>query len=218
MFDTFFQYIDIYCERIEPGLLAEPLNAITNVAFFIAAFLAFNLAQRENASDWKSGILIALIFAMGVGSTLFHTFAQLWAMISDVLPILAYQIVFIVLYARFVMCWNCWKSGALLALFFVTIQGSMALPRDWLNGTLEYAPALLFVTGFGLYHLKHATHEKYGLLLAALVFAVSMTFRSVDMDFCDANPTGTHFIWHILNGLVLYLTTRAFILNRKQTA
>ncbi|MFP4312844.1 MAG: ceramidase domain-containing protein [Alphaproteobacteria bacterium] len=209
------QYIDIYCERLEPGLWAEPINALTNAAFFIAGFFALILARRENTLDWKSGLLIALIFAMGLGSTLFHTFAQLWAMMMDVLPILAYQICFIVLYARFIMGWNCWKSGALLAAFFVAMYISMQLPREWLNGSLEYAPALIFVTGFGLYHLKQASREKFGLLAGALTFLISFGFRSVDEALCPALPIGTHFMWHILNGCVLYLTTRAFILNVK---
>ena len=30
-------YMDAYCERTGPGLLAEPLNAITNASFLIAA-------------------------------------------------------------------------------------------------------------------------------------------------------------------------------------
>ena len=211
-----FDYIDIYCERLEPGLWAEPINAVTNLAFILAAIAAFMLARAESALDWKSGLLIFLTFAMGIGSTLFHTHATVWAMLTDVLPILAFQMSFIVLDSRYVIGWNCWKSGALLGLFILVMQGSMALPRDWLNGTLEYAPALIFVTGFGLYHLKNASREKFGLLLAAGVFVVSMTFRSIDMQLCDINPIGTHFIWHILNGLVLYLSTRAYILNAKR--
>jgi hypothetical protein len=35
------QAVDIYCERLGPGLWAEPLNAVTNVAFFVAAWLAW---------------------------------------------------------------------------------------------------------------------------------------------------------------------------------
>lgn len=210
-----FEFIDIYCERVTQGLWAEPLNAVSNGAFFIAAIFALILARRENALDWKSGLLIALIFAMGVGSSLFHTFAQLWAMLSDVLPILAYQICFIVLYTRFVWGLNCIKSSLLLAVFFVAMGISMQLPRDWLNGSLEYAPALIFVAILGTAHIKKASREKFGLIAAALVFLVSLTFRSVDMAYCEINPYGTHFMWHILNGCVLYLTTRAFILNKK---
>ena len=208
-------YIDIYCERLEPGLLAEPINAVTNLAFIIAGFFALHLAKKENALDWRSGTLIALIFAMGIGSTLFHTFATLWAMLSDVLPILSFQIVFIVLYAQRIMKLKFPWCQAPLVVFFILMYISMQLPREWLNGTLEYAPALMMVTAFGLYHLKKANREKWGLLAAAGVFVVSMTFRSIDMHVCEAFPLGVHFIWHCLNAVVLYLSARAYILNAK---
>ena len=212
-----FEFIDIYCERVSQGLWAEPLNAVSNGAFFIAAFLAFLLARKENAWDWKSGLLIALIFAMGVGSTLFHTFAQAWAMMSDVLPILTYQVCFIVLYTRFVWGLGCLKSAAILAAFFVAMGISMQLPREWFNGSLEYASAIIFVALLGAVHIKKASREKFGLIAAAGVFLLSLSFRSIDEALCDVNPYGTHFIWHILNGLVLYLTTRAYILNAQKS-
>ena len=208
-------YIDIYCERLEQGLWAEPLNAITNAAFIIAGIFALILARKENALDWRSGLLIALIFAMGIGSTLFHTFATLWAMMSDVMPILAFQIVFITCYAQRVIGLHCKWSIPLLGLFFALMWGSMQLPRDWLNGTLEYAPALIFVAAFGIWHLKNAAREKWGLLAAAAAFVISMTFRSLDMSLCETFSYGTHFMWHILNGLVLYLSARAYMLNAK---
>lgn len=210
-----FEYIDIYCERLAPGLWAEPLNALTNLSFFIAGFFALRLAQKQSALNWRCGLLIALVFGMGIGSTLFHTFAVVWAMLSDVLPILFYQIVFIAVYAQRVIGLPCRYSYALLGLFFITMYGSMQLPREWLNGTLEYAPALLFVTGLGLWHFKNAPREKWGLLLAAIVFVISMSLRSIDMQLCESWPLGTHFLWHICNGLVLYLTTRAYIFNAK---
>ena len=210
-------YIDIYCERLEPGLWAEPLNALTNLAFFIAGYFVLALARRKNAINWRSGLLITLIFAMGIGSTLFHTFASVWAMMMDVLPILAFQIVFIQVYAQRVINIHCKWTFLLLGLFFALMWGSMQLPRDWLNGTLEYAPALIFVTAFGLYHLKNATREKWGLLAAAGVFVISMTLRSIDNQLCDIIPIGTHFLWHCLNAVVLYLSARAYILNANNT-
>ena len=30
-------YVDGYCERVAPGLWGEPLNAVTNLAFVLAA-------------------------------------------------------------------------------------------------------------------------------------------------------------------------------------
>lgn len=210
-----FESIDIYCERLSPDFWAEPVNALTNAAFFIAGIMALILARREGAArDRGSLILIALVFAMGVGSTLFHTFGVVWAMLADVLPILLYQIVFIVVYSRFVMGLDKRRIAGLLAAFLISMVVAMQLPRAWLNGSLEYAPALIFVAGFGLYHWRNAARERFGLLLAALVFTVSVGFRSVDDIVCASFPLGTHFMWHCLNGVVLYLTTRAYILNR----
>ena len=210
-----FEKIDIYCERTDFTLWAEPLNALTNAAFFVAAAMLYLLAKRESALDWKSVLLIGLIVVIGTGSTLFHTLATVWAMLSDSLPILAFQICFIVLYCRFVLNWNCWRSGAMLGAFFVAMGLAMNAPRGMMNGSVEYLPALFFVALLGLFHLKHAASERFGLLLAAGIFIVSVTLRSIDRDVCAAIPIGTHFLWHCLNGCVLYASARAFILNRK---
>lgn len=206
-------YIDIYCERLEPGLWAEPVNALTNAAFFIAAFFAFMLARKHAVLNAHTCVLIVLLLLIGTGSTLFHTFATGWAQLSDVLPILLYQIAFIALYARHIIGLSTVKSALMLAAFFASIVAVQQLPEDWLNGSLGYAPALLFMLVLGLWHTKHARNERFGLLAAALTFIVSLTFRSIDMQICDQWPLGTHFLWHCLNGCVLYLTLRAYILN-----
>jgi hypothetical protein len=39
MDQTIFDPIDAYCERLGPGLWAEPLNALTNLAFIVAALI-----------------------------------------------------------------------------------------------------------------------------------------------------------------------------------
>jgi len=36
-------YVDLYCERLAPGLLGEPLNALSNVAS------SFGVARRGDA-------------------------------------------------------------------------------------------------------------------------------------------------------------------------
>ena len=52
------------------------------------------------------------------------------------------------------------------------------------------------------------------ILWAALIFAISVAFRSLDLALCDAyqfqgRKIGTHFVWHLLNGLALFLLLRA---------
>ena len=41
-------YIDVYCERVGPGLWAEPVNALTNAAFFLAGWLLWRNARRTD--------------------------------------------------------------------------------------------------------------------------------------------------------------------------
>ena len=42
-----------------------------------------------------------------------------------------------------------------------------------------------------------------GLLVGSGMLTLSLTFRSVDEMVCRAMPLGTHFMWHILNGVML---------------
>ncbi len=41
-----FVAIDLYCERTDPGFWAEPLNALSNIVFFIAGFLGLYTAKK----------------------------------------------------------------------------------------------------------------------------------------------------------------------------
>ena len=40
-------------------------------------------------------------------------------------------------------------------------------------------------------------------IAAAAIFVASVTCRVIDPLVCDAMPIGTHFMWHMLNGLML---------------
>ena len=67
-----------YCERAgDPAFWAEPFNAISNVAFLIAALAGAVLLvrtpnARERRIEWG---LVLLVTIIGIGSFLFHTYA-----------------------------------------------------------------------------------------------------------------------------------------------
>ena len=52
-----------YCERTGPGLCDEPLNAVTNAAFLVAAWAVWRLARRRCALDAGIRVLIGLLIA-----------------------------------------------------------------------------------------------------------------------------------------------------------
>jgi hypothetical protein len=213
------EFIDIYCERVGAGLWAEPLNALSNAAFFIAALAAFVYARRHmhagGKADWRVLLLVFLLVLIGAGSSLFHVFATFWAMWADMIPIMLFQIAYIALYARGVIGLGIAGTSALLGGFFALTIIAAMLPHHWLNGSIGYLPALIYIAGLGIYHLRTATRERWILLIAADVFIVSLVLRSVDMIVCEFLPIGVHYMWHILNSIVLYLTVRGFISGRE---
>ena len=89
--------------------------------------------------------------------------------------------------------------------------------RGLFNGSIAYAPALLFLLGLGIYHYRGRYQARGILLSAALLFTVSLAFRSVDLAVCESLVLGTHFMWHLLNGLVLTMVLRGLVLNMEAT-
>jgi hypothetical protein len=204
--------LDEYCERLGPGLWAEPFNALSNLAFFVAAWALWRLARQRGGPDLEGGILLGLLLSIGIGSSLYHTFATGWARWLDVGPILLFQLWFLWIYARRVICLG-WPGSLGLVAAFLLGGALMYLDPTLLNRSILYLPALLFVTGLGIWHRRHA-REPGLLLLAAGVLLLSLTFRTLDLAICERFAIGSHFLWHLLNGLVLYLVGRAWLLNR----
>ena len=42
-----------------------------------------------------------------------------------------------------------------------------------------------------------------GLAIGAGLLVLSLAFRTLDEPVCEAIPMGTHFMWHVLNGVML---------------
>ena len=176
-------YIDLYCERLIPGLWSEPLNAISNVSFIIAAWAIWQLARRHHKISPGIWILIALATSIGIASFLFHTFATRWANLLDVIPIMLFQLGFIWLYSRRVVRMNSGYAGVLLAAFFFVSDFSKQF-INLLNGSLSYAPAFLVLLGLGLYHYPQQKREPFILLAATGLFLLALAFRTLDRAIC----------------------------------
>ena len=74
-----------YCERIGAGSRAEPVNALTNLAFLVAALaIAYGLhhASRPLRKTWDLWLLASLVAAVGVGSFLWQTLATAWSQLA----------------------------------------------------------------------------------------------------------------------------------------
>lgn len=205
-------HLDLYCERCGPGLWAEPINAVTNFSFLIAAYAAWRLARSENRLTLEIWTAIALSAAVGIGSAVFHTFANTLTVWFDIVPILLLQCWIVWLYGRQVMRLS---VAAVVGLLIVLIGGGLAgtqMPHI-LKGSLGYFPALLILAWLGYWHFRHRKAEPRILLGAAACLFIALVFRTIDMLVCPVMPIGTHFLWHLLNGGTVYLAIRCLILN-----
>ncbi|MEM7490299.1 MAG: hypothetical protein AAF390_14350 [Pseudomonadota bacterium] len=193
--------IDAYCERLGPGLWAEPVNALTNEAFLLAAWIAWR--RTAGARTPVQAVLVALLAAIGLGSTLFHTFATPWAAALDVLPIGLFVLTYVFAVNYDVCRWPVWAAllGALAVLPFAAATGWVFARLPFFEISAAYWPIpLLILLYAGL--LPDRTTAR-GLLAGAALLALSLTLRSLDMPFCARVPWGTHFLWHVLNAAML---------------
>jgi hypothetical protein len=199
--------IDQYCERLDPSFWAEPVNALTNVAFIVAAGMALMDWRRGGSNDRAVLALIIVVFAIGLGSFAFHTLATQGAKLLDVIPIGVFIYGYFLLALRRMLCVR-WVYSLVLLIAFIALSNALALlvPREVLNGSAGYLPALGALVVFG--GMSWDSAQGRAMLTAAVIFIVSLELRIADLEICDAFPLGTHFLWHVLNAVVLYVLLR----------
>ncbi|HEX9753007.1 MAG TPA: ceramidase domain-containing protein [Methyloceanibacter sp.] len=230
---TFGEHVFLYCERgTNAALLAEPINAISNIAFLLAALIGLQLVlwrpPEERSPDHF--LLPVLVLFIGLGSLAFHLYADQVTALADVVPITVFMLVYLgFALNRFLGVPPAWTVLAVIgfaAIIAITMQvqcsaGAIGLlgpdvqgAKPCLNGSLFYLPALVALIVVGLVLSERGHRAAPYLLWAAAILAVSITLRSLDLALCDqvvieGRKVGTHFAWHVLNALALFLLLRA---------
>ena len=230
---TFGEHVFLYCERgTSTALSAEPINAVSNVAFILAALMGLQLLEWRPREQQTSDhfLLIGLVALIGIGSFAFHLLATQESELLDVIPIALFALVYLgFALNRFLGVPPGWM--VLLVIGFTILMGATSQVRCWdggvgipgpeaqgaktcLNGSVFYLPALgaLIVVGLLLEERRHRAAPY--VLWAAAIFAISLTLRSLDLALCgkfliEDQKVGTHAAWHVLNALALFLLLRA---------
>jgi hypothetical protein len=211
--NTWFNSVDIYCERLDPSFWAEPVNAFSNLSFVVAGFFLWRLKAPRCT---LMGILVILI---GLGSFSFHTFANRLTGLLDVLVIALYLMTFAFLIPK---QWTRnsiliqWGSVLLLIINIVLAQ----LLMSHLKPALPWLPPGMYV-GAWLTLIMYAVVTQYShtpaarfLWLAVIVFPASLLSRQLDMPLCDSIG-GSHGLWHLLNALTLFLSSYGLCIERR---
>ena len=206
MWQTLLTPVDLYCERTGPGLWAEPANALTNLAFIAAGLWGVRQVRRYRTGAFAE-VLAWWVVAIGIGSTVFHTFASKGTIWADILPIAGFTLAYTLFNLRRFLGMS-WSKAILVFVAFYVVAGliTFAVP-DWLrmasNGTTSYLPPFLALAFFGVWIAATGNRAGWYNLTGSAIFVVSVICRMVDPLVCASFPLGTHFLWHVFNALML---------------
>lgn len=209
-----FASVDLYCERVGTGLWVEPLNAWTNLAFPVAAALAWREARAVGQARPVVALLCVMAALVGVGSWLFHVFANHWSEWADVVPIWSFVAVFVVVAVGLLggvrPGWSAWIGAGVAAVLVIVLTATTGddgsgTQADPLNGSGQYAPALAALVVLSVVTGRRGHPIRGWIWAGTLVFMAALTFRTVDLMVCPWWPNGTHFLWHLLNGTLVGL-------------
>ena len=143
---TWFNPVDIYCERLDASFWAEPMNAISNLSFIVAGLLLW----RKRSP--RSTLMAILIILIGFCSLSFHTFANRLTGLLDVLAIAMYL-------ARYL-----WL--AVIVFPFSLLSRQLDIPFcDFIGGAHWLWHLLngltLYLSSYGLCLKQHSKYEQF---------------------------------------------------------
>ena len=208
MTDSVLTYLDSYCERAgQTGMFAEPMNFITNGFFILGALMAAYALLHQPAHGKRTDLwLLALfMFAIGIGSGMWHWKPSGTTLLMDVIPITLFMNLYLLSALRrlFELSWRrvfCWWGLYVM----LTLAGQTYLPPDTLYGTVMYLPtyAVMLALTFALAQRDVRIGKQFAAITT--VWTLSLIARTVDLEICEKLSIGTHFLWHTLNAWVLW--------------
>ena len=123
----------------------------------------------------------------------------------DVTPILIFILTYIYFANRRFLLWSKKLSITGVILFFpyqflvVSILSSI----QFFDASVQYIPVAILIFFYsGLLH-KSKSNLSRELFIGATILSLSIFARTIDAPLCAIVAVGTHFIWHILNAIML---------------
>lgn len=206
--DLWTRYLAIYREAISThcekplGFISEPVNTLSNIAFFISAYFIYKLNRPR---------LFWLSLLIGLGSTTYHAFNNPFTLIIDVLPVYAFIIYFIYAIATYTTKNILIRFLIPLSLIFIQIFVLKNLPAFILDIPTLHIINLLFLCLLIIWFYKRLGKVALKFIPVVFMYGLAISVRGLDMPVCPINNFGTHFLWHILASLTIYLAVRTLV-------
>jgi Alkaline phytoceramidase (aPHC). len=210
----FAEQIDAYCERTDFTFWSEPVNALTNAAFLIAALVIWPRTKDVPMAR----VLAVVLFVIGLGSFAFHTTATRWGAMADTLPILGFVLLYLFGASRDFLGLGLWRSVlACLAFFPFAFVCTLLFSHLGLGSSAAYSSVPLLIFIYAALLRTRAPRTARGLAVGATILCLSIAMRWLDEPICDSFPLGTHFLWHILNATMLGWMIHVYVRHMRQT-
>jgi hypothetical protein len=191
--------LDLYKERGDKtGLLVEPVNLWSNIAFFAGALTAMPFCH-----GWADSILAVGMILVGLGSTVYHAFPNKFTLLWDTTSIVTWISFYVFVWAFYMMNYTLGSTLGIMAGFLILTGLFVKKYGNLLKHNADYVPVIVLLLVCGSAVLYKTGHSH--LLVAGIFGTAALIFRILDHEV--SIPCGTHFVWHILNGFLMTLLT-----------
>jgi Ceramidase len=211
------------CEHIGQGLLAQPANTLSSLAYVLAGVLLLGRAAGARRGGRIAPAVYAVtVIGVGIGSAAFHGPMPTWARFGhdvSIAAVLAFVIGYDVALARGA------SANTGLAMF-VAITGActvvLAVSPDAGNALDAALVAGAVVAEIGASRSATGRATADGRLWIAIVGVVAIgaflnALGRTDAPLCEpASPVQLHAVWHVLTAFVLWLYGTAALGPREQ--
>ena len=200
-----------YCEKVADSILLEPLNVITNLAFFVSAIFTHRMLRKNNTK----GIYYFfpwLIFLIGLGSTSWHLNRNPITLLFDAVPIYVFLGLSLFLLLKKLVR----QTGLALGVIGLFVLLQVFLTTNFshlLNSSIRHIANAILLSALIIWVYKKFGRTTLQLIFVFLVYIVGIIFRTIDISICPAFNIGTHFLWHLFVAWGAYLIV-GFLVRR----
>lgn len=205
--DTYLRLVPQYCERVGNSIFSEPINLLSNLAFFITVILLYKEYKNIKKVNFEYWFILITFLVVGIGSSLWHSLRSPLGFTLDSVPILIFLLsLFFVILKELT---TDYKKAIILTTFFLSLQFILSyLFSNFLNGSVLHVTSGVIFFSIIIWIRKKYSRILKNIVIGLLLYILAIIFRSIDNLVCPYFPLGTHFMWHILNAGGAYFAVK----------
>jgi len=200
------------CEELGTGFLAQPVNALTSLAYVVVGGITLGIAVRHRHPSLETWVFAVLLAAVGLGSVAFHGPQPGGARVMHDLPILLLVVFIIahdvkVLRPRGPSAWAYFVPAAVLStgVMLVSVDVGAAFTGA---GVVTVAVLEFVIYRRRLRPLDDSRRRRSAVMIIAVSAVAGATWLLGRTDSPACDPDGilqVHGLWHVLSAVVFGL-------------